>query len=394
MLNSGDRHLKIALIRQKYTPFGGAERYMSRLIAGLVAKGHDVHVFASQWQTSDQQTLTFHQVPAIRAAGWLRSLTFSINCGKLLRREYFDVIFSLERTQHQDIYRAGDGCHRQWLCQKNLGKGILARLRTYINPLHLTYLNLERKLFTDPALKAIIANSKYVKEEIVRLYGVSPEKIHVVYNGIDPDEFANGDRALHREELAREFHLKDEVRLLYVGSGFERKGVPTLLKSVARLQIPYKLFIVGKGRLNKFKKAAKRLGIGEKVIFSGPRTDVHRFYLGSDIFVFPTLYDPFSNATLEAMACGLPVITTPFNGVSEIISEGRNGCVINDPLDDKSIADAITRLAVREVREPMGEEARRTAGEFTMERNVMETIKVISSVRNADASLLGARADS
>jgi UDP-glucose:(heptosyl)LPS alpha-1,3-glucosyltransferase len=381
MLNCGDRRMKIALIRQKYTPFGGAERYMSRLITGLVAKGHDVHVFASQWQTSDQQTLTFHQVPSIRAAGWLRTLTFSINCGNLLRREDFDVIFSLERTLHQDIYRAGDGCHRQWLTQKNLGKGVLAHLRTYINPLHLTYLNLERKLFTDPGLKAIIANSKNGKDEIVRLYGVSPEKIHVVYNGIDPDEFPVEERDQHREDLAREFHLKDEVRLLYVGSGFERKGVPTLLKSVARLHIPYKLFIVGKGRINKFRKAAKRLGIAEKVVFTGPRSDVHRFYLGSDIFVFPTLYDPFSNATLEAMACGLPVITTPFNGVSEIISEGRNGCVVNDPLDDKSIADAITRLAVREVREPMGEEARRTAGGFTMERNVMETIKVISSVR-------------
>jgi UDP-glucose:(heptosyl)LPS alpha-1,3-glucosyltransferase len=385
--------MKIALIRQKYTPFGGAERYMSRLIAGLVAKGHDVHVFASHWETGDQQTLAFHQVPAIRAAGWLRSLSFAINCGNLLRQEDFDVIFSLERTLHQDIYRAGDGCHRQWLTQKNLGKGILAHLSTYVNPLHMTYLYLERKLFTDPGLKAIIANSKYVKREIISRYGVSPDKVHVVYNGIDPEEFANGDRALHRAELDREFNLKDEVRLLYVGSGFERKGVPTLLKSVARLHIPYRLFIVGKGRINKFRKAAKRLGIADKVIFTGPRIDVHRFYLGSDIFVFPTLYDPFSNATLEAMACALPVITTPFNGVSEIISEGKNGCVINDPLDDNSIADAITHLAVREVRELMGEEARRTAGAFTMERNVMETIKIISSVRRSDATLLGARDD-
>jgi UDP-glucose:(heptosyl)LPS alpha-1,3-glucosyltransferase len=379
--------MKIALIRQKYTPFGGAERYMSRLIAGLVAKGHDVHVFASRWETGDDPKLTFHQVTAIRAVGWLRALTFSINCGNLLLREDFDVIFSLERTLHQDIYRAGDGCYRQWLTQKNLGKGVLARLLTHINPRHLTYLYMERKLFTDPGLKAIIANSKRGKDEIVSLHGVSPDKIHVVYNGIDPDEFPVEGRDQHRAELAREFQLKDEIRLLYVGSGFKRKGVPTLLKSVARLDIPYRLFIVGKDRLNRFRKAADRLGIGERVIFTGPRTDVHRFYLGSDIFVFPTLYDPFSNATLEAMSCGLPVITTTINGVSEIISEGRNGCLINDPLDDKSIADAITRLAVREVREPMGEEARRTAGEFTMERNVMETIKVISSVRESDAPL-------
>jgi UDP-glucose:(heptosyl)LPS alpha-1,3-glucosyltransferase len=389
----GYYRMKIALIRQKYTPFGGAERYMTRLIAGLVASGHDVHVFASRWETGDDQKVTFHQVPAIRAVGWLRALTFSINCGNLLRREDFDVIFSLERTLHQDIYRAGDGCYRQWLTQKTLGKGLLARLLTRINPRHLTYLYLERKLFASPGLKAIIANSKRGKDEIVSLHGVSPDKIQVVYNGIDPEEFALGERDQHRAELAREFHLKDEIRLLYVGSGFKRKGVPTLLKSAARLNIPYRLFIVGKDRLERFRKAADRLGIGERVIFTGPRTDVHRFYLGSDIFVFPTLYDPFSNATLEAMSCGLPVITTTINGVSEIISDGRNGCLINDPLDDKGIADAITRLGIREVRGPMGEEARRTATEFTMERNVMETIKVISSIRKPDGGSIYAQVD-
>jgi UDP-glucose:(heptosyl)LPS alpha-1,3-glucosyltransferase len=372
--------MKIALIRYKYTHFGGAERYMSRLIDGLVARGHNVHVFASLWREGDDQNVTFHEVPAIRAASWLRAITFSINCGNLLRREKFDLIFSLERTLHQDIYRAGDGCHRAWLARKNLGKGLLARLSTYLNPLHLIYLHLERKLLTDPGLKAIIANSKRGKEEIVEHYGVSPDKIHVVYNGIDPDEYPMRERDKHRAELADEFRLKDELRLLYVGSGFERKGVQTLLKSVARLSMPYKLFIVGKGRIRKFKKAATRLGISENVIFTGPRTDVTRFYLGSDIFVFPTLYDPFSNATLEAMACGMPIITTAINGVSEIITEGRSGYVIEDSLDDNSIACAISRLAVREAREPMGEEARRTAVLFTMERNVEETMKVISSI--------------
>jgi UDP-glucose:(heptosyl)LPS alpha-1,3-glucosyltransferase len=376
--------MKIALIRQKYTPFGGAERYMSRLIDGLVAKGHEVHVFASLWKSDDRERVTFHHVPSIRAVGWLRAITFSINCGNLLRQEPFDVIFSLERTLHQDIYRAGDGCYRQWLAQKNLGKGILARLFTFINPRHLTYLFLERKLYSSPGLKAVIANSKRGKDEIASIHGIASDKIHVVYNGIDPGEFPIGERDRHREELAREFHLNGEIRLLYVGSGFKRKGVPALLRAAARLEIPYRLFIVGKDRLKSFRKAATRLGIADRVVFTGPRSDIQRFYLGSDIFVFPTLYDPFSNATLEAMSSGLPVITTTINGASEIITEGRNGCLINDPLDAKSIADAIARVATRRDRTAMGEEARLTAAELTMERNVTETIRVISSINKSN----------
>jgi UDP-glucose:(heptosyl)LPS alpha-1,3-glucosyltransferase len=376
--------MKIALIRQKYTPFGGAERYMSRLIDGLVAKEHDVHVFASLWKSDDRERVTFHHVPSNRAVGWLRAITFSINCGNLLRNEDFDVIFSLERTLHQDIYRAGDGCYRQWLTQKNLGKGFLSHLFTFINPRHLTYLLLERKLYSSPGLKAVIANSKRGKDEIVSIHGITPDKIHVVYNGIDPGEFPAAARNQHREELAREFQLNGEIRLLYVGSGFKRKGVPTLLRAAARLEIPYRLFIVGKDRLKSFRKAAARLGIADKVVFTGPRSDIQRFYLGSDIFVFPTLYDPFSNATLEAMSSGLPVITTTINGASEIISEGRNGYLINDPLDAQSIADAIARVATRGDRIAMGDEARLTAAELTMERNVTETIRVISSINKSN----------
>ena len=369
--------MKIALIRYRYTPFGGAERYMSRLIGGLRAAGHEIHIFAAEWDAEVEPGVSIHRVPVITLTGWLKSLTFSQNCRTLIGKERPDIIFSLERTLRQDIYRAGDGCHQQWLIQKNLGQGVLHKIWTWLNPLQQAYVRLERRMFTDPQLLAIIANSKTGKQDIIRLYHVDPDRIQVVYNGIDPvcrDEHL---REIKRRELAAEFALGDELRILYVGSGFRRKGVAAAIAAVAHLTRPFRLFIVGKGRAGEYRRMAQRMGIVGSVVFTGPRKDVELFYQGSDLFIFPTLYDPFSNATLEAMAHGLPVITSRFNGVSELIRTGENGFVVQDPLDSAAIGNCLQDLTDEAYRRSMGEQAAETAAAFTMQQNVCETLEVI-----------------
>lgn len=375
--------MRIALIRQKYTPFGGAERYMARLVEGLAAAGHEVHILAAQWDAGGDARVTLHRVPIARKPGWLKSLTFSLGCKKIIESERFDVVFSLERTLRQDVYRAGDGCHRIWLRQKQLGKGVLSWLATYLSPFQLAYLRLERKLFTDERLKAIIANSRRGKAEIVELYGVDPAKIHVIYNGIDAAAFPLEQRERLRLELAERYGLKDELRILYVGSGFARKGVPALIEAAAKLTIPFRLFIVGKGRTSGLKRRAEQLGISERVEFTGPVRDVEKYYLGCDVFAFPTLYDPFSNATLEAMACGLPVVTSSFNGVSELIEEGESGFVLRDPINAAEIARCIEKMSGEETRREMGRRAQLAVQGLTMEQNTRESLAVIESVLKA-----------
>jgi len=378
--------VKVALIRQKYTPFGGAERYMARLVEGLAASGHQVHILAAQWDAGSTQAVTFQRVPVIKKPGWLKALTFSRGCCRIIEREGFDVVFSLERTLRQDIYRAGDGCHRQWLIQKNLGQGLLHKAWTWLNPLQLAYVWLERRMFTDPGLRAIIANSRRGKEDIIRLYGVDPGRIHVVYNGIDPVSGVQGRKADCRRIVAEEFRLGDELRLLYVGSGFKRKGVAAAIRAAAQLTVPFRLFIVGKGNAARYRRLARQLGIHERVIFTGPRTDADLFYHGCDLFVFPTLYDPFSNATLEAMAHGLPVITSRFNGVAELIRHGENGFVVQDPLDDAAISECMHALTDPGRRRQVGEQAAETASAFTMQRNIQETLDVIHTVASLRAT--------
>ena len=381
--------MRIALIRQKYTPFGGAERYMARLVAGLAAASHQVHILAAGWDADKTQEVTFHRVPIIKKPGWLKALTFSRGCRKIIEQERFDVVFSLERTLRQDIYRAGDGCHRQWLIQKNLGKGFLHKAWTWLNPLQLAYIWLERRMFTSQDLKAIIANSLKGKDEIIRLYGIDPGRIHVIYNGIDPVASDQDQKSNRRRMLSEEFKLGDELRLLYVGSGFKRKGVAAAIRAAARLTIPFRFFIVGKGNAASYRRLAKRLGIQDRLIFTGPRKDADLFYQGCDLFVFPTLYDPFSNATLEAMAHGLPVITSQYNGVAELIRHGDNGFVVQDPLDDASIFDYMHALTDPGLRRCMGEQAAETASTFTMQRNIQETLDVIHKVLSPQATEIG-----
>lgn len=373
--------MKIALIRQKYTPFGGAERYMARLVEGLAAEGHEVHILAATWDAGGEAAVTLHRVPIVKRPGWLKALSFSLGCKRIIEGQHFDVVFSLERTLRQDVYRAGDGCHRQWLRQKQLGKGLLSLLTTYLSPFQLAYLFLERKLFTDPRLKAVIANSRAGKADIVELYGVDPRKIHVVYNGIDAADFPLDHRERFRQELAERYALTNELRILYVGSGFTRKGVPALIEAAAKLKVPFRLFVVGKGRTGALERRVRRLGLSGRVLFTGPVRDVERFYLGCDLFVFPTLYDPFSNATLEAMACGLPVITSRFNGVAELIKNGDNGFVLRDPLDAEEIARCITGLSEEALRRDMGRRARLAVQGLTMVRNTRESLAVIEQVR-------------
>lgn len=362
---------------------------MSRLVDGLSAAGHEVHIFAAAWDSNAKEKVEIHRVPVFTLTGWLKALTFSLNCRKLIERERFDIVFSLERTLQQDIYRAGDGCHRQWLIRKNLGKGFLHKACTWLNPLQLAYILLERRMFTDPDLKAIIANSQKGKEEIIRHYGVDPNRIHVVYNGIDPITTNHVQNSDYRKTLSAEFMLGDELRLLYVGSGFKRKGVSAAIRAAARLSIPFRLFIVGKGKTASYLRLAQQLGIHDRVIFTGPRRDAELFYQGCDLFVFPTLYDPFSNATLEAMAHGLPVITSQFNGVAELIRHGDNGFVVQNPLDDAAIFECMLKLTDPGLRRHMGELAAETASVFTMQRNIQETLDVINNVLSPKATHTG-----
>jgi len=378
--------MKIAVVRQRYTDFGGAERYTAALIESLLSAGHVVHVFANEWKLKDNSSqdgrIVFHSVPTLKMLSVLEVITFAVNVRRLLKRQQFDIIHSFERTFYQDIYRAGDGCHREWLEQRRKidppGKSILHR----INPLHIAILWIEKQIFKEGNYKAIMANSRRGKKEIMDLYGVPENKIHVIYTAVDSNRFTGDHGQETKEKLCRQLGINpDKPLLLFVGSGFRRKGLPAALKALAILPFPAHLVVVGKERLSPYQRFARKLGVDSSVTFTGPIFDVVPFYKGTDLFVFPTIYEPFSNVCLEAMAAGLPVVTSRINGASEVIIESENGCVVEDPLDPVEIAAKIQQgLAIPKSR--IAETNKNILQKLTWENHTRQVLELYETVQN------------
>lgn len=356
---------KIALARFKYTPYGGAENYLARLIVALRDKGVSFRVFSTNWV--DENAI---KIPAPKfLPSFLRILSFAYYACKQKRED--ELLFSLERLPCADVYRAGDGVHRAWL-DTRLSYGE-SKLAIFSNPLQAVYLWLERRTFQNS--RKIIANSNFVKNDIIKHYGIEPSKIVVVYNGVSANML---DEAECKEAVCSEFGIsQDKKIILFVGSGFVRKGVAEFLELLSKLgRDDYAAVIVGKEKkMSAYQKKAKELGVN--AIFTGARSDADRFYAASDIFLFPTRYEPFSNVCLEAMAGGCAVITTTQNGASEALG---GEFVMKNPIDMDALP--ILHRLLDDSDFLVGVKAANKAKslEFSMERNLEETLKVLESL--------------
>jgi UDP-glucose:(heptosyl)LPS alpha-1,3-glucosyltransferase len=219
----------------------------------------------------------------------------------------------------------------------------------------------------------------------LRHYPIPPEKVFVAYNGVDTVKFRPEKAGKARAEVRARYGYGDEPVALFVGSGFGRKGLTAVIKALPVVKTisqdinRLRLLVVGKDDPGPYMRLAARLSVADKVTFAGATTRPEEFYGAADIFVLPTKYDPFSNATLEAMACGLPVVTTSQNGVAELIADGEDGFVIKDPDDFTALAATLAYLSCEKARMRTGERARRVAEGLTWEKTLKKTLEVYGS---------------
>ena len=342
---------KIHFIRANKTKFGGAEKYLSRLSKALMKKNIDHQVINSIF-------------PKLLPS-WLRAILFNFQVFLFKGDKFY---FSLERITCPDIYRAGDGVHKAFLKVVDKSK---------INPLHPIYLYLEKRCFQNA--KRIIANSSMVKSQIINYYSINPDKVKVVYNGIKSKTLQHQQSF---ERLSKEFSItRDHSILLYVGSGFKRKGVQEFLQIISMLEkFNIIAFVIGKEKnLTYYQNFSKELKINNQVVFTGPREDVDDFYTVSDIFIFPTHYEPFSNVVLEAMNFENAVFTTRQNGASEIVDD----YFIMDRPEDFSIVERVNDLLNNQAKlQKIKHENRVKSKQFSIENNLSETLKIINEVIN------------
>jgi UDP-glucose:(heptosyl)LPS alpha-1,3-glucosyltransferase len=371
---------RVALVHPHFRPDGGAERAAVQTLNALEAKAVQVTVVSRSWHGTDTSVERLQCDPFYIGRLW-REWSFARAARKIVYSHHFDLVQSQVRFPGCHIYRAGGGVHAEWLTQRNRVSGTIRKLLTYLSPFHAYKRHTERVLYSDANLQAIICNSRMVKDEIRSWFEVPNDKIRVIYNAVDTEKYSPESLNRFREETRTRLGIEpNQTVFLFVGSGFERKGLPALMKSVQKLPADCHLLIVGQDKRHKrYGALAKRFGIAEKLHFLGLQEDVRPYYAAADAFVLPTLYDAFANTVLEAMASGLPVITSTKCGAVDMIESGRNGFIC-DALDVDALSDCMLKLISEQTRRSLGTAARATVTDLTLERMSHELFHLYDSI--------------
>src|SRR5947208_16430480 len=227
----------------------------------------------------------------------------------------------------------------------------------------------------------VIANSAMVRDEIVRYYGFADDAIDLIRNGVRVSDFGPAPR--RRAAARAQLRIgPDEIAVLFLGSGWERKGLRFAIAAIAKLRDQQmRLLVAGRGNERKYRTGG--------VTFLGEIEDVRLPLAAGDIFILPTLYDPFSNASLEAMAAGLPVVTTRANGCSEIIEERIHGSIV-DRADNIAALDEALRFWSDESRRKKAQMVLlEHATEFDLSRHIAQTLETVLSYPEVAESTSG-----
>jgi UDP-glucose:(heptosyl)LPS alpha-1,3-glucosyltransferase len=337
--------MRLAIIRQRYTPYGGAERFVERALQALAERGVEIALVTRRWPHDGDPRITPVIVDPPYVGRTLRDAGFARAACAALARMPGTLVQSHERIACCDIYRAGDGVHAVWVEELARDASAAGRFALRASPYHRYMLGAERRLYASPRLKQVICISRMVQAEIHARFGLPLERLPVIYNAIDPAVFHPGLDAHRGSVRARHGIAADACVFLLVGSAYARKGVARALEALASVPAPAHLLVVGRDRHPaRYDALARRLGVAGRVTFAGAQTDPGPYYGAADAFVLPTLYDALSNAVLEALACGLPVITSDRCGAGELVAAHQAGIVCG-ARDIGAIAAGMAALA-------------------------------------------------
>lgn len=338
--------MRIAFVHKSFGLNGGTERMLESLVRGLRDRGHDVHVFCDRVDPRFQRArlATFHRVPAGGPGSGLRALRLLVGSALRVRRKQFDVVVHMGRTGPRDVYRAGGGCHRTWFeLLRSRAEGAFARLRLAWSLKHRIALWHERRALLT---SSFVVPSERARDDLRAAYGGLADGVRVLPNGVDTDRFHPKGRRLFFGEQRDDLGIgPEELVLLFVGSDGWRKGLDRVLAALSRLaprREELRLLVLGDDpHRATFEATARSLGVRERVTFLGAHPAPEKLYAATDLLVLPTRHDPFANVTLEALAAGMPVITTGANGAAREIGAGEALRVLEDPDDPEELAATI-----------------------------------------------------
>ena len=385
--------MKIAIIVRNYHKHGGISRCAAEL-AEHSAAGNEVHVFSASLEDAGGPALVFHKVPML-SFGFLKKrnlnalnnifeiASFALFSWFKVNPDDFDIVHSHgSYIGRSDVFTT-HSCHAESLAVSRRNRtGFLGRLKkTALNPLHLILLFMEYCSLKNA--KKIVSVSRNVKNDIIRHYNIQESRIEVIVNGVDIKKFNPANKTLYKNLVRSKHGLKPEDKvIIFPAHEFERKGLRRIIEALNVIHYSdLYVLVVGEDAPAAFTAIIKKYGLNRNIIFTGKVTDVEKYYFASDLFVMPTYYEPFGLVILEAMAVGLPVITSRQAGASELIADNMSGLILEDHADFLGIAKAIRYLLNDpKAAETFGTNARQTAEQYSWDVISGKTLKLYENM--------------
>ena len=366
---------------------GGTERYLNQLATFLAAQGHATTIVCRTHVDAPHPRVKFEVLRPTALGGAWRMWSFAKAVERFVerRRSEFDLVVGLGKTWSHDVMRLGGGVQRTYL--ELAHEATLHGARAWLSRFDVKQrvaCAIEERALRPGAARKWICNSDMVRRDVLGRFALPARDVVVVHNGVDVERFHPGLRATSGAALRRELGFAPEhVVALFLGTGYGRKGLRRALDAFAsaRAARPQaRLLIVGfDAELATYRAHAARLGMAEHCVFLGGRNDVEACFAASDVYVLPTLYDPFANATLEALAVGLPVVTSDANGAAELLTPGREGDVSSRSADDAEFTQQLTAWLERERIEAARPHARALAQRNSHVHAMRATLAVLES---------------
>jgi len=376
--------MNVALVIEQLDPRrGGVEQWTWQFARRLLARGHRLELVAAGFAPEARQLGC-----AVHELGRQPSrVAFAAAAEAKLRTLSVDVIHDTGCGWYCDVFQPHGGSRAASITQNlqlatRAWRPIKRHAQAWL-PRYRQFRQLERKQYGQRD-RIYLALSQRVAADLRQHHQVPPEQLRIVYNGVDLERFHPDRRQGEREPLRAQLRLgARDLLALIVAHNFRLKGVAPLIRAVARVRrlgLPLSLAVIGGGKPAAYQRLAQSLNIGAQAHFIGSVSDVAPWYAAADLYVQPTYYDPCSLVALEALASGLPVITTIFNGAGELIPEGEAGYVLPEPDDDLALAETISRMCVPATLERMSLAARKTAMGHSFDHNCDEILAVYDEI--------------
>ena len=344
--------MKILFMARNLVTEQSAPRYVLELSRELIKLGHEV-VIATSKPREIIEGAEIVKLPRFFGRRSISPFLYS-SCAQIIKlRGKVDIIHGNGYTLFNDVTT------------------VHFLNRTNINRLKQYNMNTGSSMdLTDFALNSIFKSSKYliavsslVEKDLIEIYNVPEERITVIHNGVNLNEFSppNG---YEREKIIKKYHLDPNVKLLLFvgGPAYERKGFKFLLESLHYMSKDIVLIATCKNLTKDYQKYTQDPELSSRLIIENFVPDISELYKAVDIYILPTIYDPFPLAVMEAMGSHLPTIISANCGCIDIINHGENGLIINDLNDSTAISEMINRLAEDKFsRQRLGMNARETA---------------------------------